>query len=328
MKDDLTRPSSAIAIRTPAAVATIRRVRRARAAELAGTQHGVVSRAQLLDLGFSPGALDRAVRDGHLHRMHRGVYAVGLPVRTWRGRLMAAVLAAGPGAVVSHRSAAQLHGLLPGGQSDVHVSAARDAVTRPGIRGHRSRRLSPEEVTRVDGIPVTSVARTLLDVAGDGDATALERAWRRGDELGVLDARAITRQLQRGRSGAAALREVAREAAEGSFAGLTRSELELVFFQVVRVAGLPAPETNVPMLLAGRRVELDALWRAQRVVVELDGWKAHRTRAAFEADRRRDADLVRLNFRPLRFTWTAVIAEPLRVVAVLRDVLTATSSMG
>ncbi|WP_210495552.1 type IV toxin-antitoxin system AbiEi family antitoxin domain-containing protein [Patulibacter sp. SYSU D01012] len=299
----------------------LRALRRTRAAELAAQQHGVVSRAQLLGLGFSPSAVDRAIRAGELRVVHAGVYVLGpLPV-TWRGRLMAAVLAAGPGAAVSHRSAAQLHGLLDGGAGPVHVVTPRRGPRRPGVRGHRARALGPDDVTEVDGIPVVTVARALLDLAADGRPGEAERAWRRADQLRVLDTAAIARVLVGGRRGAAVVRRLAHEAAGGAFGGLTRNELELLFVEAAHVGGLPVPVMNAPMVLAGRPVVLDAVWWHDRVVVELDGWETHGTRAAFEADRQRDAELLRAGYRVVRFTWRRVVSEPDVVVATLRDVL-------
>ncbi|MGX6448550.1 type IV toxin-antitoxin system AbiEi family antitoxin domain-containing protein [Patulibacter sp. S7RM1-6] len=299
----------------------LRALRRRRATELAAQQHGVVSRAQLLELGFSRSAVDRAVRSGDLRMVHAGVYALGPGPASWRGRLMAAVLAAGPGAAVSHRTAAQLHGLLPGGTGPVHVVTPRRGPRRAGVRGHRARGLRPADVTVVDGIPVVSVARALLDLAADGRPGEVERAWRRADELRVLDARAVAAVLVRGRRGAATLRRVARDAAHGAFSELTRSDLEVLFLEISRIGGIPAPAVNAPMELAGRSVLLDAVWWAERVVVELDGWETHGTRAAFESDRRRDAELLRAGFRVVRFTRARVVLEPVVVAATLRDVL-------
>ena len=270
-------------------------------ADLAARQWGVVSLAQLRALGLSKYAVLRRVRAGRLHRVHRGVYAVGHTVLGSEGRRLAAVLACGGGAVLSHRTAAAHWGLLATSapRIDVTVRRARDANAT--IRLHRSRSLDARDTTTHQGIPITSVARTLLDLAATVRRDRLERALAQAQRLDLYDHRAIEDVLARanGHRGKAALTEAtAREPK------LTRSELEARFLALVRDAGLPEPLTN--FLLAAPdhpRLEVDLYWPTHRVIVELDGYETHRTRHAFEQDRARDAALTAAGYKIVRFTW-------------------------
>lgn len=288
---------------------------------VAERQHGVASRRQLLDAGLSEDAISRRIASGLLHPHYRGVYAVGHPALSSDGLLMAAVLAAGPGSALSHRSAASLLGLRATARRAIDVVSPRQPPERAGITGHRSRLLGPEDLTAVRGIPVTTVARTLADLAPLLDSRGLDRVWRRAEELRAIDVFAIARQLRPGRAGTAALRRLLAAADEGLLATLTRSELEILFLELVAAAGLPTPLMNVPIEVAGGRYEADALWPSVRLVVELDGWSVHGTRSAFEDDRRRDADLARAGFRVVRFTWRRVVTDPVVVGTTLADLL-------
>jgi very-short-patch-repair endonuclease len=295
----------------------------ARMAIVAGAQHDVLTHAQLRDLGYSASAIQRLVRSGRVRRLHRGVYLLGHRPPTERSRLFAAVLASGTEAVVSHRSAASLHGLLPWRESVVDVTSPREPPTHRGVRGHRTTLLRRDDVTLIDGIPVTSVARTFVDAGAQVGSVGLERMWRRADELRVLDPRALLAQLGASRPGVAAASRERTAADEGQLAGFTRSDLEMLFLRIVRTARLPTPVTNVQIEIDGGRPEVDALWPDQRVVVELDGWGTHGNRRGFERDRRRDAELSRLGYRTLRFTWRRVVGDPVGVASTLRDVLRA-----
>lgn len=288
---------------------------------IAERQHGVASRRQLLDAGLSEDAIARRIATGLLHPRYRGVYAVGHPALSADGLLMAAVLAAGPGCALSHRSAASLLGLRPTAGRSIDVVSPRQPPERSGIVGHRSRLLRPEDLTAVRGIPVTTVARTLADLAPLLDPQGLDRVWRRAEELRAIDVFAIARQLRPGRAGTAALRRLLAAVDEGLLSTLTRSELEILFLELVAAAGLPTPLMNVPIDVAGGRYEVDALWPSVRLVVELDGWSVHGTRSAFESDRRRDADLARAGFRVVRFTWQRVVTDPVAVASTLSDLL-------
>lgn len=282
-------------------------------ADLASRQGGVVSRAQLVAIGMSNAGVARRVRAGRLIRLQRGVYAVGhLALRT-EGRLLAAALACGDGAVVSHRSAAHLWGLRPSSRSKVDVTTPYSGRRQlRGIHLHRTVRLDPTEVTAVDGVPVTAVGRTLADLAAVVRRRELERAIERADALELLDVGALMRSARR-RRGAPAIAAILDAWAPAP----TRSELEARLLDLVTNAGLPAPRVNARV----HGLEVDLLWRAERVVVEADGHAYHASRAAIERDRRRDAVLARRGYRVLRFTWRQVTSRPHEVIAALRAAL-------
>jgi predicted transcriptional regulator of viral defense system len=292
-----------------------------RLAILAVGQHDVVSLGQLCAAGFSRSAVQRMVRAGRLRLLHRGVYLIGHGPLTDRGRIMAAVLAAGSGSAASHVSAAQVHGLLPWRGRLVHVTSPRQPPERRGVVGHRSGQLHARDVVHVDRIPVTTIARTFVDAAGEVGRQGVERMWRRADELRVLDVHALMREVATGRRGASLIRQVLATADEGLLGRITRSDLEILFLEAVRLAGLPLPQTNASVDVGGVRREVDALWRGSRLAVELDGWETHGTRNSFEDDRRRDEQLVRAGYRTVRFTWRRVVADPAGVTATVRALL-------
>lgn len=285
---------------------------------LAERQHGVVSLPQLKRLGLGTDAVGKRVAAGRLTRIHRGVYAVGHGRLTKRGHWMAAVLAYGPQAALSHRSAAALRGIRPDNRptSDVTLSSP-SARPRPGIGVHRSTTLEPVDVTEVDGIPCTTLARTLLDLAEVIDRQGLERAVGQADVLRIFDLRAVEDVLSRadGRRGAGVLRDVL---AQYEGPTLTDRELEERFFALCREAGVPSPAVNVWITLDdGIAYKADFLWRAARLIVETDGWGAHGTRQAFENDRRRDRRLSVAGWTVVRFTWRDVEREPEEVTETL-----------
>ena len=231
---------------------------------------------------------------------------------------MAAVLACGPGAALSHHSAGANFAIRPTARDRVDVTVpSRGRRQRAGIHIHCVRRLDPADVTKHRGIPTTSVARTLLDLAEVLPSTQLDRAREAAARLELLDIRSIEDVLARsnGHRGAGRLR---RTLADNHDADV-RSDLEARFLDLCREAGLPLPATNV--LVEGFLV--DALWRNERLIVELDGYAYHRTRAAFERDRRRDATLTTAGYRILRFTHLMLERERARVVATLRSFLVA-----
>lgn len=259
----------------------------------ASGQRGVISLDQLTDLGLSASAVRSRVASGRLHRIHRGVFALGPAPLSTQSRLMAAVLACGSGAVLSHRSAAALWGLRPDNRAVIDVTIPRPGTReRPGIDIHRSRCLLRRDSDFVDGIPCTSLARTLLDLAETVNRRALERAIDRAEVLRLFDMRAVDDVLARadGRRGAPLLRSVLSEHEAAST--LTETELEELLLAICRAAGLPAPEVNVWIALSGEEFKVDFLWRRQRLIVETDGRGAHTTRQAFERDRERDQRLM------------------------------------
>ena len=260
-------------------------------AALAGRQHGVVSRRQLLELGVGRRAIERRIEGNRLHVVHVGVYAVGHRVLTPHGRWMAAVLGAGPDAVLSHRSAAALWGIRPTSAARVEVTTPRDLRRRTHLHPHRAV-LPADEVTRKDGIPVTTPERTLLDLAAVTQRHELDRAL---DEAEILRLPGPQHLLDRHphHRGTTNLRALLLHARRS-----TRSPLEAEFLEFVDDHGFERPETNT--IIEG--YEVDAVWREQRLIVELDGYATHGTRRAFERDRARDRKLSAKGWRPIRLT--------------------------
>jgi very-short-patch-repair endonuclease len=263
-------------------------------ARIAARQHGVVSVRQLRDAGLSRDAMSTRVRGGRLHPVHRGVYAVGHAGLTFGGKCMAAALACGVNAVVSHRSAAALWELLPPSGGPIHVSVPTDAgrKRRSGLCIHRRPALPLDCMIRRHGIPVTTPAQTIADLRRSVPAAQLRRAIRQAEVLGM--------------------RTGIEQAGER-----TRSELEHLFLRLCERHGLPRPEVNVRI---GPRL-VDFLWRDRRLVVETDGYRYHRGRAAFEEDRERDLELRSLGYDVLRFTHRQVTEDPGRVAGMLASAL-------
>lgn len=287
-------------------------------ADLGAAQHAVLSRSQLRAAGLSDQQLDDRLRTGRLHPVHRGVYAVGHTLLSSGGRLMAAVLACGRGAALSHGTAADLWGIRPSASATIHVSVASRRGRRPrhGLVIHRPRNLSPEEVTRHEGFPVTTPARTLLDLAAVVGPGSLERTIDRAEALGLFDLRAVRAVLAAHprRAGAGAL---ASALEQYSPVGLTRSELEERFLTLCAAEGLPRPVVNVRV----GPYEVDFLWREERLIAETDGRRHHGTRRAFERDRTRDAHLSASGYRVMRFSYRQVAYEPAVVAGLVRSVL-------
>jgi very-short-patch-repair endonuclease len=278
---------------------------------LAARQHGVIARRQLLAAGVTTKAIHVRHRAGRLLRVHVGVYAVGHVQLRREGWCLAAVLAAGPGAALSHRDAAALLGLLPpGSHRRTEVTTTRRFASTERIRVYGPRSLAAEDVTTRDGIPTTAIARTLVDLASVLTADRLAKALGEADRLRLLDVPTVERTLARtsGRHGPghSTMREALRQL-EAHGPTLTHSELEDRFLSlVVRTHGLPRPSMNA--YVAGFKV--DALWPIERLVVELDGWAFHHHRAAFQGDRTRDARLATAGYAVLRFTYADVMERP------------------
>jgi very-short-patch-repair endonuclease len=275
---------------------------------------GVFTRDELRAAGLSDSAIARRLQAGSLHRMYRDVYSVAPPLllrpeARWRG----AVLACGEGAALSHRSAAVFWELLEDRWDFVDVvTPHRGRKGTGGIRLHRTRRLPDSEVVVVRGIRVTTVERTLLDLADVVPLRVLRRAARQAEVL-RLPVGGPPAQPP-GRRGAPSLGALALHRAEVS---MSRSELESRFFRLCRRFGIPRPDRNV--IIEGR--ERDFVWWEARLVVEVDGHATHGTRFAFEDDRARDLALVRAGWRVVRFTYAHVLREPAVVAQALRDLL-------
>jgi very-short-patch-repair endonuclease len=286
-------------------------------AEFAERQHGVVARRQLLGAGVSRNALEHRISQKRLHVVHRGIYAVGHLTLTQPGKWMGAVLAAGAGALLSHRSAAALWAVRPSTYLEVTASDWRRLA---GIRVH-SARIPEDELTERDGIPVTILPRTLLDLATVVPAHQVERAINEAEIQGLGNSLSLLDLLERypGRRGVRAIRTILANLDLGIF--VTRSELEALFLELVRRAGLPRPEVNVVIQVEGRHFECDCVWRAERVIVELDGRDVHSTRAAFERDRDRDRILQVAGWRIIRVTWRQLHEQPEALANDLRRLL-------
>ena len=283
-------------------------------AELAGRQHGVVTRRQLLQAGLTSDAIQHRLAVRRLTRAHAGVYFVGHRLVA-PGSYLAAVLACGDRAVLSHRSAAALWGLRPDAAGRIDVTIPRGGSRhRAGIIIHTTRSLDETEVSTCEGIRCTSLARTLVDLAGTVTPRALDRALERSLILRLFDLREIDAALARatGRRGTTTLRRLLTGLADEP--APTRNELERRFLDLVRDTGLPLPVVNA--LVAG--YEVDFHWPALRLIVETDGRATHDTPYGFERDRTRDLDLELAGWHVVRVTWRQVIDQPARVAALLR----------
>jgi putative AbiEi antitoxin of type IV toxin-antitoxin system/uncharacterized protein DUF559 len=273
--------------------------------EIAARQHGVVTRSQLLSAGLNAGEIAYRLKVGRLIGVHRGVYAVGHLPPSPHARAMAAVLACGPHALLSHRSAGALYGLIRH-QSPIDVTAPTNHAHK-GITVHRS---GTAERTVHYGIPVTTPARTLMDLADLLDATSLTRAVNEARLRRLLTDHDLTTLIDRspGRN-TTALRPIH---------GPTRSVFEDAFLAFVDRHGLPRPEVNQRI----HGYEVDMLWRPQRLIAELDGRAYHEH--AFEHDRERDAHLLAHGLRTIRVTWQRMTGQALREAERLRSLLFAT----
>jgi very-short-patch-repair endonuclease len=269
----------------------------ARIAAIAGRQHGRVTREQLLDLGLRPDAIDHRLATKRLIRDYRSVYAVGHLNRSRESAWMAAVLAGGEGAVLSHRSAGAAWGIF-GSSGRAEVTVPRQRRDKQNLVFHHST-LPPDERTVHNGIPITTVPRTLFDMAATLDVSRLERAINEAEVKRLWDELSLVDLLSRypRRSGS---RKV-RAALEKRWAGatLSKSDLEALFLTFAERGNLPRPETNV--LIEG--CEVDCVWREQRLVIEVDGWETHRTRAAFERDREKSRILQAAGWRCVPVTY-------------------------
>ena len=266
-------------------------------ARLATAQHGVVARQQLLMLGFNEGWVKRRVRGGRLHLMYRGVYAVGHRSLTVEGRRMAAVMAAGRDAVLSHATAAGAWELRRPGSGAIHVTIPGDAGRRrrPGLRVHRSRTLRPQDTTSHRGIPITTPARTIIDLARTLTGRPLEHALDLADQRRLIDFNELrTRPIP------PSLQAVLSLYTAGTTP--TRSEMEERFLKLCDDHGISRPEVNIRI----EGEEVDFAWRDARLIVEVDGYRYHREPSSFESDRERDVKLVLAGWRVLRFTWTQI----------------------
>jgi very-short-patch-repair endonuclease len=289
-------------------------------AEVAGRQEGVIAHRQLVALGLSRKVIERLVADGHLHRVYVGVYLVGHTAPAQHAAEMAALLAVGEGAVLSHRTAAVLLGLTEESPPGIELTlAGRTPSERPGMVVHKASSISASEVIRMGALLVTSPERTLLDLAPRLDGRPLRWAIEEARVRKLTTASRLRELIARhpGRRGVARLR-LAVEELTGE-PTVTRSEIERRLLDIVRGSGLPRPRANVRIY--GWSVDLH--WPEQRLVAEADGFAYHGGREAFERDRRKDAALQAAGLRVVRLSWRQVADEPMAVAALLGRLLTA-----
>jgi very-short-patch-repair endonuclease len=274
-------------------------------AELAAGQYGVVSRRQLEGLGYSGDSIDGATSTRRLHQVHRTVFAVGHGGLSRRGKCMAAVLARGEGAVLSFQSAAWLLGIEGTLELPVEISVCWRGHRRDKLRVHHCPALRPEDLTKVDRIPVTAVHRTLLDLASVVKPRRLERALDRAERLDLLDLDAVDDLLKAlpGHPSRGRLRRAIDVHREPGFA---RSRGEKRFLRLLREAGLPRPHLNTWV----EGYEVDLYFERERFAVELDSWDAHKTRRSFEEDRKRQENLMLAGIVMIRITGTSLARRP------------------
>jgi hypothetical protein len=281
--------------------------------ELAESQNGVAGLDQLRGIGLTQRTAEYRATQGGLHRVHRGVYAVGHRSIGQLGALRAAVLACGDGAVVSHGTAAAFYDLRDHWPVLIDITGGRQAGRKhDGIRCRRCRYPTPEEIVVHDGIPFTSPARALIDSAGMLGIPSLRRMVERAAVRRLLDLEAVDRAMEQAqrRRGIGALRMILEDwrTDDGSVPDV-RSEFEALVLPRLIAMGLPRPVCNKTLVLDGERLMVDFLWERQRVVVETDGASTHETPVAFQRDRRRDQILVAAGYRVPRATWAQIRDE-------------------
>ncbi|MGH2885125.1 MAG: hypothetical protein ACRDPA_20875 [Solirubrobacteraceae bacterium] len=277
-------------------------------ARIGRRQDNVITLEQLLEAGLGRDAVAHRVKARTMQRLHRGVFLLGAAPPTRMARARAAVLACGDGAVVSHRSAAELFGLLPESDGEVEVTVVgRNPGFHTGVRLHRPRALARHDVTKMRGIPMTSVARTIADLAATESARDTERAFQEALYRRIVTTAALHAVVRREprRKGAPVIRALLEDPR------MTRSEKERALLKLLDQAQLARPLTNVR--LHGHLV--DAYWPEQRLVLEFDGWQAHGHRHAFERDRKFDQVMLANGIRPLRVTDRQFVGEPFAIVA-------------
>ncbi len=284
-----------------------------RLAKIAVEQHGVVTLAQLRGLGLTASAVRSRAEEGSLLHLHEGVYAVGHLPKAREVRYMAAVLACGPDAVLSHRSAADLLGIGENRRARIDVTApGRRGRSPRGIHAHRDGSLVAADRTEVSGIPCTSVARTLLDFAGTAPIWELRKAVGKAEVKRVLDKGAVRELIKRsrGRRGVARLRMVLDEIHPET--RRTLSYMERLFLEMCARAALPRPEVNVALRIGSDEFKPDFLWRDAGLIVEADSRQFHDTDMAFLDDRRREQRLQLAGWRVSHCTWWEIERESRR----------------
>jgi hypothetical protein len=284
---------------------------------LAEGQHGAVASWQLKDLGVSVKTADSRVRRGHWRRLHRGVYFVGHGPMTIRTRWTAAVLAYGPEARLSHRACAALHGVRRDNRARIDVSVPSKSVRqRRGIEAHAAASLNERDVTAIDGIPCTTLARTLIDLGEVVSRRAVELTIDAAERERKFDLGDMERALARAKSrrGAAVIRSIL----DGYHGPAERAPFAEAFLAMVARIGLPDPEAEALVMLEDGPIHVDFLWRDERIAVELDSRRFHDTTRGLDEDRDRDQQLLLAGFEPFRVTWRHLHAEAHRTERRLR----------
>ncbi len=290
---------------------------------LVGAQHGVITLGQLEAIGLTEDAVIKRVARGQLHRIHQTVYSLTPQVMTQRGKFMAAVLACGPDAVLSHCSAAYLWGLVDSWEEPIDVMAPNRRGRSPdGVAAHRDGSLQPIDKTTLYGIPCTTVARTILDFAGVEPEWKVRKAVAEAEVLEILDKSKLRALLKRSRRrrGVARLRLILDTIHPQT--KRTRSELERMFLKMCGNHSVPEPEVNVWLPAAdGKRYQADFLWREQALIVEADSRRYHDTDSAFVSDRKRRQQLELAGWRVSQCTWEELEQEPRRLAQTVAALL-------
>jgi very-short-patch-repair endonuclease len=273
-------------------------------ARIGRPQDNVITSGQACDAGLGRGALAHRVKVGAMQRLHTGVYLIGPAPPTPMARARAAALAVGGDAVVSHLSAARLFGLLPDNGGDVDITVeGRNPGRRPGVRRHRVSKLPRADVTTINRIKVTSVARTICDLAATESARDTERAFQEALYRDIVTDKALKAVIAREprRRGARVIRALLENPS------LTRSDRERRVLQLIQQAQLPKPLTNVPI----NGYVADVYWPQHKLILEFDGWQGHSHRRAFESNRKRDQVMLASGLRTLRVTDRQLTNEPI-----------------
>lgn len=288
-----------------------------RVSQIATNQGGPISREQLLGLDVSKPTIKSWLRSGRLHSYFRGVYLLGHEAMTPKGRMLAPVLAYGDDAVLGYRSAGHWRGFYRTARRDVDVIVpGRSKAKQDGIDLHLVRSLDSRDVTEHEGVPITTVPRTLLDLAEVLNPRQLKRAVEEADRLKLFDARAVQELLERspGRHG---LKPLGSLLADFDYHPLSRSEFEALFYDFCIEYELPRPTMNAPIL----DYQADAHWPGTNLIVELDSYGFHSDRRTFESDRLRDAELMLAGYRVVRVTYRQLTRQPQALASRLRNLL-------
>jgi very-short-patch-repair endonuclease len=274
-----------------------------------------------MDAGWSGGAIEKRIRNGRLHQLHAGVYLVGHRLVARQGRWLAAVLASGPEAVLSHWSAAALWMIRPNSRSVIDITVPQKSRSWAEIKRHH-KALPPDEITVREEIPVTTVPRTIFDLAATEPTGVVQGLLREAEYRQLWDRLSLWDLVERypGRRGARKAR-AALERLKGEPPGRKRSPLEERFAPFLRLHRLPQPRFNDWILLGGKRYQVDCHWPGTGQIVELDGWEGHGTRTAFREDRARDRALRVAGYSVTRLTWAQLDDEPEVIASDLRALL-------